>query len=211
MFTSLKHFGSRLRALFTSRAMDRDFQQELDSHLIMMAEDNVRLGMSPEQARRAALIRMGRPASLEERHRIVRGLPSLEAVLQDLRFAFRLIAKEPWFSAAAIVAVGLGIGANTTGFGIVNAAFLRGLPVAASERLYVLTLQARQGYDRDLTYTELQESRSQSRAFESLAAYVSATMNVSDDRALPEEVRGATVTANAFGLLPQQPMDAFLR
>src|SRR6476660_1351224 len=99
MFTSLKHFGSRLRALFTRRAMDRAFQQELDSHLIMMAEDNVRRGMSPEQARRAALIRLGGPVAIQEQHRAVRGLPSVEATLQDVRFAFRLMARDPWFSA----------------------------------------------------------------------------------------------------------------
>jgi len=77
MFTSLKHFGSRLGALFTTRQMDRDFQQELDAHLTMLTEDNVRRGMSPEQARRAALIRMGGPASIQDQHRAVRGLPSL--------------------------------------------------------------------------------------------------------------------------------------
>ena len=134
MFTSLKHFGARLRALFTTREMDRDFQRELDSHLTMMAEDNVRRGMSPEQARRAALIRMGGSASIQEQHRAVRGLPSVEAILQDVRFAFRLMARDPWFSAAAIIALALGIGANTTGFGIVNAAILRGLPVPDSDR-----------------------------------------------------------------------------
>ena len=205
MFTSLKHFGSRLRALFTTRAMDRDFQQELDSHLTMMAEDNVRRGMSPEQARRAALIRLGGPVAIQEQHRAVRGLPSVEATLQDVRFAFRLMAKDPWFSAAAIIALALGIGANTTGFGIVNAAFLRGLPVADSDRLYVLSWQARQGYDIALKFPDLQEARSQSRTFASLAGYRSATMNVSDDRGLPEEVRGAWLTINTFGLLRQQP------
>jgi putative ABC transport system permease protein len=205
MFTSLKHFGSRLGALFTTRQMDRDFQQELDAHLTMLTEDNVRRGMSPEQARRAALIRMGGPASIQDQHRAVRGLPSLDAILQDVRFALRLMAKDPWFSAAAIMALALGIGANTTGFGIVNAAFLRGLPVADSDRLYVLSWQARQGYDITLKFADLQEARSQTRTFASLAGYRSATMNVSDDRGLPEEVRGAWLTINTFALLRQQP------
>src|SRR6478672_4372800 len=205
MFTSLKHFGSRLGALFTTRQMDRDFQQELDAHLTMLTEDNVRRGMSPEQARRAALIRLGGPVAIQEQHRAVRGLPSVEATLQDVRFAFRLMARDPWFSAAAIMALALGIGANTTGFGIVNAAFLRGLPDADSDRLYVLSWQARQGFDIALKFPDLQEARSQSRTFASLAGYRSATMNVSDDRSLPEEVRGAWLTINTFGLLRQQP------
>jgi putative ABC transport system permease protein len=206
MFTLLKHCLSRVRAFIAARNMDGDFEQELESHLTMMTEDNVRRGMSPEQARRDALIRIGGATSLQERHRAVRGLPSIDAVVQDLRFAFRLIGKEPWFSAAAIVALSLGIGANTTGFGIVNAAFLRGLPVQDSDRLYVLSWQARQSFSGDLSLDELEEVRSQSRAFSGIAAYRTGTMNISDDRSLPEEVRGARITANTFGLLREQPI-----
>src|SRR4029453_18074829 len=157
MFTLLKHCLSRVRAFIAARNMDGDFEQELESHLTMMTEDNVRRGMSPEQARRDALIRIGGATSLQERHRAVRGLPSIDAVVQDLRFAFRLIGKEPWFSAAAIIALSLAIGANTTGFGIVNAAFLRGLPVHDSNRLYVLSWQAGQGFSGDLSLDELEE------------------------------------------------------
>ena len=67
----------------------------------MLAEDNVRRGMTSAEALRAASIRLGGAASIEEQHRAVRGLPAVESVLQDLRFAFRLMAKDRWFSAAA--------------------------------------------------------------------------------------------------------------
>jgi hypothetical protein len=125
MFTTLRQVAARLRAFFRTGDLDRDFEQELESHLTMLTEDNIRRGMIPEQARRAALIRMGGPASIQEQHRAVRGLPTVDAMLQDLRFAFRLIAKDCWFSTAAIVALALGIGVNAIGFTIVNAAFLR--------------------------------------------------------------------------------------
>ena len=112
----------------------------------MLTEDNIRRGMTPEQARRAALIRMGGPAIHQgAASRRSAGCPVVEAVLQDLRFAFRLIAKDRWFSAAVIVALALGIGANTVGFTIVNAAFLRGLPFEEADRLYVLSWQNRAG------------------------------------------------------------------
>ena len=111
----------------------------------MLADDNVQRGMTSEQARRAALIQVGGLASIKEQHRDVRGLPVVEAVVQDLRFACRLIAKDRWFSAAAIVALALGIGVNTTGFTIVNAAFFRGLPFEDSGRLYMLSWQTRPG------------------------------------------------------------------
>ena len=90
MFSALKELAARLLASSRSRELDRDFAQELDSHLAMLVEDNLRRGMTAEQARRAALIRMGGPASLIERHREVRGLPAAGG-LQDLRFAVRLL------------------------------------------------------------------------------------------------------------------------
>ena len=206
MLTALKAAAARALALVRKGDLDRDFEQELESHLAMLTEDNIRRGMPPAQARRAALIRMGGPQSIREQHRDVRGLPSVETILQDLRFAVRLIARDRWFSAAVIVVLALGIGANTTGFTIVNAAFLRGLPFEEADRLYVLSWQNRAGRRSNVSQTELQEWRDQSRTFAGLAGYRDVTMNISDDRALPEPANGTWLTANAFGLLRQQPL-----
>lgn len=206
MFTALKHLGARLRAFVRARDLDDDFEQELESHLTMLTEDNVRGGMTPEQARRAAVIRLGGPASIKEQHRAVRGLPAVDAVLQDLRFAFRLMAKDRWFSAAAIAALALGIGANATGFTIVNAVFFRRLPVEDSDRLHIMCWQNRSGRRSNVSRPELEDWRAQSRSFASFAAYTEATMNISDDRALPEQASGTWLTANAFGVLGQPPL-----
>jgi putative ABC transport system permease protein len=126
-------------------------------------------------------------------------------VLQDLRFTFRLIAKERWFSALGIVVLALGIGVNAIGFTIVNAAFLRGLPFKDSDRLYVLGWQRHSG-GRSVSHAELEDWRAQSRLFTDLAAFRNAAMNLSDDRALPEQVRGTWLTANAFAMLGQPPL-----
>jgi len=206
MFTTLRQMIARLRAFFRSPELDRDFAQELESHLAMLAEDNVRRGMTPEQARRAALIRMGGPASIQEQHRAVRGLPIVDAALQDLRFAFRLIAKDRWISVAAIVTLALGIGANAIGFTIVNAAFLRGLPFKDSDRLYLMAWLGPSGSSPGFSHADLQDWRAQSRTFAGLAAFSNTRMNISDERALPEEARGTWLTANAFGVLGQQPL-----
>ena len=203
MFSALKALAARLLASSRSRELDRDFAQELDSHLAMLVEDNLQRGMTPGQARRAALIRMGAPSSLMERHREVRGLPAVSGLLQDLRFAFRLLVKDRWFAAAAIAALALGIGANTVGFTIVNAVFFRGLPVEDSGRLYVLSWQNRSGRRSNVSYAELENWRAASRTFASLAAYSEASFNIGDDRALPEHVPGTRLTANAFGTLRQ--------
>jgi predicted permease len=126
-------------------------------------------------------------------------------MLQDLRFTFRLLVKERWFSAAAIVALALGIGVNAVGFTLVHAAFLRGLPFDGADRLFVLTWQSRAGR-RNVSHAEYRDWREQNRSFEGLAAYRSDSMNVSDSRALPEQARGTRMTANAFELLRQAPL-----
>ena len=104
------------------------------------------------------------------------------------------------------MALALGIGANTIGFTIVNAAFLRGLPFEEADRLYVLSWQNRAGRRSNVSRPELQDWRAQSRSFAGLAAYRDATMNISDDRALPEQATGTWLTANTFGVLRQQPL-----
>jgi predicted permease len=127
-------------------------------------------------------------------------------VLQDLRFAIRLIVKERWYTAVAVAVLALGIGINAIGFTIVNAALIRGLPFHDSGQLYMLAWQARSGSRSSLSHAELQDWRSQSHAFTGLAAFSGGSMNISDDRALPEEARGARLTANAFSVLGQQPL-----
>src|SRR3954469_22746059 len=102
MFTILTLIAARLRALFRRDDLDRDFEQELASHVAMLTDDNIQRGMMPEEARRAALIRVGGRASLTDQYRDARGLAAVETIVQDLRFSFRLIASERGFSAAAI-------------------------------------------------------------------------------------------------------------
>ena len=197
MFSALKALAARLLASSRFRHLDRDFAQELDSHLAMLVDDNLQRGMIPGEARRAALIRMGAPSSLMERHREVRGLPAVGGLLQDLRFAVRLLVNDRWFAAAAIAALALGIGAHTIGFTIVNAVFFRGLPVEDSGRLYLLSWQNRSGRRSNVSYAELENWRAASRSFESLAAYSEASFNIGDERALPEHVPGTRLTSNA--------------
>jgi putative ABC transport system permease protein len=124
-------------------------------------------------------------------------------MLNDLRFTLRLIAKDRWFSAIAIAALGLGIGVNAIGFTIVNAVFLRGLPYKDADRLYAVGWQSRSGSRNTASVAELAEWRVHSRTFAGFAAFYDESLNISDDRTVPEQVRGAWVTANAFRVLGQ--------
>jgi putative ABC transport system permease protein len=206
MLTALKQIVARCRAFFKNRQLDSDFKQEWETHLSMLIEDNLRRGMSSQEARRAALVRLGGRESLQEQHRQIRGLPAIDTILQDLRFALRLIRKEPWFSSAVVVALALGIGVNAIGFTIVNAAFLRGLPFEQADRLYVLLWQTRSHPISNFSTIELEELRARSHTFAGLSGYTSFPMNVSDDQTWPEQVRGAQITANTFSVLRQKPI-----
>src|SRR5688572_19247599 len=127
-------------------------------------------------------------------------------MLQDLRFALRLLLKERWFSAVAIVALALGIGLNATVFALVNAVLIRGLPFKDSQDLYMLSWQQKRGGRSGVSYPEFKEWREQTKAFTGLGAWLNSSMTISDAGGLPEQARGSYLTANSFGLIGQQPL-----
>jgi predicted permease len=127
-------------------------------------------------------------------------------MLQDLRFAFRLIVKDRWFTAVAVLALALGIGMNATVFTLVNAVLIRGLPFHDSGSLYMVSARTPDGRTTGTSYLDLQDWRAQSRSFVGLAAFTGTSYNISDDVSAPEQARGTRLTANAFGLLGQQPL-----
>lgn len=206
MIAAVKHFAARVRAFFTGAALDRDFNQELQSHLELATEDNIRNGMAPAEARRQAALRLGMASTLQSRHRDVRGFRPLDDLAQDLRFAARLIAKEPWVSAAAVAAIALGIGANTVGFTIVNAAFIRPFAFERADELHAISWRPTRGRRLPSSAIDLEDWRTQARSFRELGASSLTAINISDDHAAPEQTQGTMITANLFDVLRQQPL-----
>src|SRR5829696_7052581 len=115
-------------------------------------------------------------------------------MLQDMRTAIRAIVKDKWLSAAAVVALALGIGVNATVFTLVNAVLIRGLPFQDSANLYVLgtipLTRAAQG-SGSVSYRELQDWRAEARSFSDLAGFSQTSINIADDLATPEQQRGS--------------------
>ena len=125
-------------------------------------------------------------------------------MLQDLRFAVRMLVKDRWFTAVAILALGLGIGANTTVFTFVNAVLIRGLPYRDSERILIVTTRnITQGNNGAASYQDMEDWRAQTKSFPALSCFQQSSMNVTDSGHPPERTEGARVCANAFSLLGQ--------
>ena len=132
----------RLVGLFNCKRREREFAEELESHLGLHIEDNIRAGMSPEEARRRAIIKLGGVTLNKELYREQRGLPMLETLFHDLRYGARMLMKQKSVTVIGALSLALGIGANTALFSVVDAVLLKTLPVKEPERLALFEWRA---------------------------------------------------------------------
>ena len=204
--------AARMRAFFRSPALDEDFDQEMESHLAMLAEDNVRRGMTPQEARRQARLRLGGRTQLGEAHREHRGLPALETLLQDLRYAARAMRRDSALTCFVILILGLGIGASTAVFSLIDAVLLRPLPFHDPARLVWIGNKDvdNEGLSGEtVPVNHYKALREQNGTFADVAAF-SPFYRTGDDKLTgsgePQRLTGLQVSQNFFPLLGVQPI-----
>ena len=159
---------ARFTSLFHRRALDADLDEELVAHIDFATQENIQRGLPPAVARTQALRAFGSLTQTRERYRVERGLPWFEPLAQDLRFAVRMLVKNPAFTAIAILTLALGIGGNTAIFSIVNGVLLNPLPFPQPDRL-VAVHESKPNFENGaISYPNFLDWRKDNRTFSSM-------------------------------------------
>lgn len=210
MISSLRSALARTRAFANKRLGDADLDQELASHLDLATEENLRRGLSPQEARRQALVRFGGVQQSREQQRAARGLPMLDVLMQDLRYTLRTLRRDRAFTIVAILILALGIGTNIAVFSVVNTLMLRPLPFQDPSRLLWIGPEIFDGNWSTATYSTdaWQQFLERNKSFEDVAGYFA--FSSPDNAKLtghgdPKPFTDIDVTQNFFQVLGVKP------
>jgi putative ABC transport system permease protein len=196
-----------LRALTRRSRVEREMDAEMRFHVEAYAEDLVRDGVPPAEAIRRARLEFGGIENTKEECRDVLVLGWLNHIRRDIRFGLHMLIKNPGFTAAAVIALALGIGADTAMYTIVNGALSWDLGLDRRDRIvWVRSTDTRSGEGWDVSYPDFRDFRAQMKTLSGLAAYELLPINLSDKSALPERFYCARMSANGFSVVGQKPL-----
>jgi putative ABC transport system permease protein len=200
----LSRMTSFLQNTLGERRNDRELDDEVREYAEMLAEEKMRAGMNPDEARRSARIDLGGIEQVKENVREVRAGAWLDSLCQDLRYGARMLRKNPGFTAIAVLTLALGIGANTAIFSVVDAVLLRPLPYANPQQLIVLRETTQSVGPHSPSYPDFLDWRKLSKTFGQMAAINNREFNLSGI-AQPENVSGYSVSTNCLSMLGVRP------
>jgi predicted permease len=202
----LRELGSRLKGSFHPSGAEIELSDELQAHLEMLTEENIRRGMDATEARRQARLKLGNDLRINEDYRRQTGLPFIEVLRQDLRYGLRMLRKSPAFTAIAIITLALGIGANSAIFSVVNGVLLQPLPYKDPGRL-INVFNTAPSRDLDTfggSPPDFRSLRERNQSLTSLSALSNSFFNLTGS-AQPERLRAAVVSAEYFTTLGVKP------
>ena len=194
----------RIHGAFSRRRLDDDFEAEAQAHVAMLTDENVRRGMTPEDASRAARLKFGGFTQIREAHRGYRGLPGLDTFLQDLRYAFRMLLHSPGFALAAVLTLALGIALNTTVFTVYDSVAVRLLPIQNPSTVVRLMRWYEDGFRNDqFTRVEFEYVRNQAKSLSDIVAVAPLIKAPAQTQAGggAEIVQAQLVSGNYFSML----------
>jgi predicted permease len=201
----LRAWFIRFKGLFQKAARERDLAAEIESHLQMHIDDNLRSGMSPQEAKRVAVMKLGGIDATKEAYRDRSTIPFLESVLQDLRFTLRQLRKHPAFTFTATAMVALGIGASVAIFAFVDAALIKPLPYQNPSRLLFVTETTPDIPRSALSYPDYLDWKKLNKVFDSLEVYGQRGFVLGTSSGV-EMVDGARVSAGFLRTLGVSPL-----
>jgi len=200
----LRRLFKRLINVGVGRRNDERLKEEIEEHLALQTADNIRAGLSPTEARRQAILKFGAVEAIKEDYRAQRGVVFLETLARDFAYAFRMLRKNPGFTAVAILTLALGIGANTAIFSVVNAVLFRPLAVKNPSRL-VYVQERLHGTFPNVSVGNFIDVKQQNQSFQVLGASNEASFNLATPQA-PERIEGEYATADYFGTFGVPPL-----
>jgi putative ABC transport system permease protein len=198
---TLRRFFKRLTSWATTQQDEERLQSEIAEHLAMQTAENIQAGLSPIEARRQAMLKFGGVEARKEEYRDQKGLPFLETLAQDLRYAFRQLAASPGFAFIAIATMALGVGATTAIYSVIDATLLHPLPYPRSSELVRIeaNLPGVGAHDVGFSIPELRDLQN-SGIFQYVSLCFHGSENVTGS-AQPTHIAGATVSASYFAVL----------
>ncbi|HEX5603858.1 MAG TPA: ABC transporter permease [Pyrinomonadaceae bacterium] len=204
---NLKDLLRRWRALTHRDELDQDLDEELRFHLDRLIEQNIKNGMTPEDARYAAMKSFSRVDQSKEECRDARGVGFLENVMRDASYSLRVLLKNYAFTIVVVLTLALGIGANTAIFSFANGILLRPLPYPQSDRLAVLDeFSYKQGRDSmAVSYPNFLDWREQNKSFEDIGIYFNTQRFAMSGAGEPTQVRGSYISRGLFEILRASP------
>ena len=196
---------ARLVAFFRKRELDRDFDEELRAHIALATEDYMKRGMTRAEAERLACVKFGSIESAKDSHRDSRGLPWLEGLFYDLRFAIRGLRRDRGFTAAAIAMLALAIGLNVTVYTVMEAMLFRGFPLVKKGHRLVY-IQERSPSVWGVSYADFEDWRSQAHSLEAISFVGEKLVSFRDREGRTIDTSVFKISANTFGMLGVRPM-----
>ena len=195
----LQSIVAGIRALFRKKEVEQEMDEELRGYLDAAVKEKMRLGMSQEQALRAARVEMGSMDAVKEEIRSAGWESKVETLWQDVRYGLRQLKRNPGFTVVVVITLALGIGANSTVFSVLNGFFLRALPVPEPERLVAFS-------NTSFSWADYMAFRDQAKSFASLSTSFGFpfTANLNSTRP-PQHIYGGLVTANFLTTLGIKP------